>query len=137
MRAMNYLASVLAGSVLLTGVAATKSASAAVPHHAGAHKVKEHSVELYQLTIRGPQGAATQDVQLLLERDGATLSGYLIRATEATALDGVTVQDGGIRAAVLTSGGRAVLLLLPSGDQVQGTLTVGKTVLTIQGVRSL
>jgi hypothetical protein len=47
------------------------------------------------------------------------------------------MEDGTLRATVQTSLGRGTLSVQMFGDQLRGTLTIGKQVLTVQGVRAL
>ena len=92
---------------------------------------------LYRITITGERGALSQRIDVVLDEAGGRTVGYLVSENSSSALDDLQIEDGTLRATVQTSLGRGTLSVQMFGDQLRGTLTIGKQVLTVQGVRAL
>jgi hypothetical protein len=92
---------------------------------------------LYRITITGPRGAPSRHIDIVLDEGTGQMAGYLVSDSSSSMLDDLRIEDGTLRATVMTSLGRGALSVKMFGDQLTGTLTIDKQVFSVQGVRAL
>jgi hypothetical protein len=92
---------------------------------------------VYRLTIIGANGAPSQRIDIILEEGAEGTVGYLVNDASSAVLEDMRIEDGTLRATVMTTTGRGTIAVQLFTERLRGTLTVGKQVLGIQGIRAL
>ena len=134
MRSTRLLSAVLAiGAILSLPVSSLRAMSVAAASAATHARVPG----LYRITITAQRGAPSQHIDIVLDQGAGRTAGYLVSANSSTTLDDLDLEEGMLRATVTTNLGRGTLSLRMIGEDLRGTLTVGKQVFSVEGVRAL
>lgn len=93
-------------------------------------------VGVYRLTILATKGDLL-DARVLIEPSGAKLTGTLLVDQHASGIADVRLDGDALVATVVTAEGRGTLVMRQVGEDVAGTLTVGKRTWQVNGARAI
>jgi hypothetical protein len=88
--------------------------------------------EVYRLSIVGANGVDNQPVDMIIERSESGISGFLLARDYSAVLESARLDEGVLRATVMTTLGKASLSFHPFVDHPYGALTVGAHTLAIR-----